>query len=113
MEMGIWAFVGIIVLFVLFFVGCALAQSQAEAEIGNVTAAVRYRVIVRTHGYGDRKWHESTHYCASIGEGQEILNSYNWPSVMKAVCVDSVSNEKWVAANNGIFHRVRGVTIDV
>lgn len=113
MDVGIWVILGIVAVFGLFCVGCALAESQAVNEIEHAAAAVRFRVIVRTKGYGARAWHESTHYCASIEEGQEILNSYSWPSVMKAVCVDSMSDEKWIAANNGIFQRVRGVTIDV
>ena len=110
---GIWVILIIVVMFALFVVGCVIAQSQAEAEIDDIVAPVRFSVTVRTKGFGNRKWYESTTYASSIESAQEILNSYNWSSVLFAHAYDNKTNERWVAAENGIFQRVRGVTIDV
>lgn len=104
MDNGIWIIFGLIAVFVLFCVGCALAESQHAAELDGI---VGYKVTVRSKSHlPGKNYHEFSIYCGSLEECQEHLNSYSWPTVLEAWVFHDSTNTRWEANEVGVFTRI-------
>lgn len=88
----------------LWAVGCVLAQSQQDSEIGSI---IGYKLTVRLKTYSSvRKWHEYTLFEGSLDECQEHLNSHIWPNVISASVWHEDTKTRWKADHNGVLVRV-------
>lgn len=104
MDNGIWLVVGVVVVFALFVVGCALAQSQQDKEFveedGFKLVVERYGIQLKSPTVID------VIICESLHDAQERLNVYNWANVKGAHCTNTVTGERWKASSNGILVRI-------